>query len=70
MLEWLPKHAAHHTPSQRFQEVTHFLEEAAKVVPIESIFYAVAYNNDDIALSAPRPSRPMSAIGKVSLPLK
>ena len=50
MLEWLPKHAAHHTPSQRFQEVTHFLEEAAKVVPIESIFYAVAYNNDDIAL--------------------
>ena len=50
MLEWLPKHAGHHTPSQRFQEVTHFLEEAAKVVPIESIFYAVAYSNDDIAL--------------------
>ena len=50
MFEWLPKNASHHTPSQRFQEVTRFLEEAAKVVPIESIFYAVAYSDDDVAL--------------------
>ena len=30
--------------------MTRFIEEAAKVVPLESIFYAVAYRDDDIAL--------------------
>ena len=50
MLEYHPKHISHHPPSRRFQAVVHFLQEAVKVVPVESVFYAVTYSNDDIAL--------------------
>ncbi len=39
-----------HTPSSRFQEVATFLEEAVKIVPIESIFYALAYGDHDTAV--------------------
>lgn len=41
---------APHPPSRRFKEIQAFLEEAVKVVPIESIFYALAYGDDDTAL--------------------
>ena len=50
MLEYHPKHISHHPPSRRFQAVVSFLQEAVKVVPVESVFYAVTYSNDDIAL--------------------
>ena len=50
MLEHHPKHTSHHPPSRRFQAVIHFLQEAVRVVPVESVFYAVTYSSDDIAL--------------------
>ena len=50
MLEYNPKHISHHPPSRRFQAVIHFLQEAVRVVPVESVFYAVTYSNDEIAL--------------------
>ena len=50
MLEQYPEHACGKGPSGRLKDVTHFLEEAVKVVPIESIFSAVAYKDDDTAL--------------------
>lgn len=36
--------------SKRFEAVKDFLEEAAKIVPLESVFYAIAYSDDDTAL--------------------
>ena len=50
MLEQYPEQASHQGPSQRFKDVTRFLEEAVKVVPIESIFSAVAHKDYDTAL--------------------
>ena len=51
MLEQLPKHADKSTPSKRFSQVTHFLEEAVKVVPLESIVDAIAYSlSHEVAL--------------------
>ena len=50
MLEQYPEHACGKGPSDRLKDVTHFLEEAVKVVPIESIFSAIAYMDNDTAL--------------------
>ena len=51
MLEQQPKHADQSTPSKRFSQVTHFLEEAVKVVPLEGIVDAIAYSaSDDVAV--------------------
>ena len=50
MLEQYPKHAYGRGPSERLKDVTRFLEEAVKVVPIESIFIAIAYMDDNTAL--------------------
>ena len=50
MLEQYPNRACGKGPSERLKDVTRFLEEAVKVVPIESIFTAVAYMDDDTAL--------------------
>ena len=36
-------------PTTRFKKVTHFLEEAVKVVPLESIFHAIAFCTHGIA---------------------
>lgn len=36
--------------SKRFEAVKHYLEEAAKVVPLESVSFAIAYGDDDTAL--------------------
>ena len=50
MLEQYPERACGKGPSERLKDVTHFLEEAVKVVPIESIFTAIAYMDDDTSL--------------------
>ena len=50
MLEQYPEQATGKGPSERLNDVTHFLEEAVKVVPIESIFTAIAYMDDDTSL--------------------
>ena len=50
MLEQYPDRACSKGPSERLKDVTRFLEEAVKVVPIESIFTAIAYMDDDTAL--------------------
>ena len=50
MLEQYPEHACGKGPSQRLKDITRFLEEAVKVVPIESIFSAIAYMDNDTAL--------------------
>lgn len=47
MLEQYPDN---NVPSQRLMAITAFLEEAVKVVPIESIFYAIGYCEDDTAV--------------------
>ncbi|KAL5491679.1 hypothetical protein EMCRGX_G017011 [Ephydatia muelleri] len=36
--------------SERFKTTTKFLEDAVRIVPIESIFYAIAYGDEDVAL--------------------
>ena len=36
--------------SKRFEAVVGYLEEAAKIVPLESVFYAITHSNDDTAL--------------------
>ncbi len=36
--------------SKRFEAVVKYLEEAAKIVPLESVFYAITYSDDDTAL--------------------
>ena len=36
--------------SERFKTTTKFLEDAVRIVPIESIFYAIAYGDKDVAL--------------------
>ena len=38
------------TSSKRYRAIAHFLQEAIKVVPVESIFDAIAYGSDKIAL--------------------
>ena len=70
MFEWLPKCGSHRPPSQRFHEVTRFLEEAAKVVPIESIFYAVAYSDGDVALECSNAIKAYFSNRKVIQPSK
>lgn len=37
-------------PSKRLEAITYFLEEAVKVVPVESIFYAIGYCDLDTAV--------------------
>ena len=36
--------------SKRFEAVKYFLEEAAKIVPLESVLYAIAYSDKDTAI--------------------
>ena len=36
--------------SERFEAVKYFLEEAAKIVPLESVLYAIAYSDKDTAI--------------------
>ena len=36
--------------SKRFEAVVGYLEEAAKIVPLESVFYAITHSDDDTAL--------------------
>ena len=50
MLEQYPDSSCRKGPSERLKAVTRFLEEVVKVVPIESIFTAIAYMDDDTAL--------------------
>lgn len=50
MLERYSNQPSERGPSQRLKRVTHFLEEAVKVVPLESIFSAVAYMDDNSAV--------------------
>ena len=50
MLERYSNQPSEQGPSQRLKHVTHFLEEAVKVVPLESIFSAVAYMDDSSAV--------------------
>ena len=38
------------TTSERFEAVKYFLEEAAKIVPLESVLYAIAYSDKDTAI--------------------
>lgn len=38
------------TESKRFKALAHFLEEAVKIVPLESVFDAIAYQTHEIAL--------------------
>ena len=38
------------TESKRFKALAHFLEEAVKVVPLESVFDAISYQTHEIAL--------------------
>ena len=47
MLEQYPDNSV---PSERLNAITAFLEEAVKVVPIESIFYAIGYCEDETAV--------------------
>jgi len=47
MLECHSQHEVQFTTSKRFREVARFLEEAVQVVPLESIFFAIAYSDDD-----------------------
>ena len=59
--------------SKRFETVVKYLEETAKIVPLESVFYAIAYGDDDTALKCTRalqsssnfdfPASQMMAIG-------
>lgn len=37
-------------PTKRFRKVTHFLKEAAKVVPLESIFQVISFSAPQIAI--------------------
>lgn len=53
MLEWHPTYSDQHsqsTPSKRFKQIAQFVEEAVKVVPMESIFFAIAHGDYDTAL--------------------
>ena len=36
--------------SKRFEAIKYFLEEAAKIVPLESVLYAIAYSDKDTAI--------------------
>lgn len=47
MLECHSQHEVQLTTSKRFKEVARFLEEAVQVVPLESVFFAIAYSDDD-----------------------
>lgn len=49
MLEHFPS-KSHASPSKRLNAITTFLEEAVKVVPIESILYAIGYDEIDTAV--------------------
>ena len=40
--------------SRRFEKVKEFLEEVAKIVPLESVFYAIAYGDKETALTCGR----------------
>ena len=42
MLEVAPTEEGNRLPSQRYQQIAKFLQEASQIVPMESIFYAIA----------------------------
>ena len=42
LLEVAPTEDGNRLPSQRYQQITRFLQEASQIVPMESIFYAVS----------------------------
>ncbi len=50
MLERFSFQLSERGPSQRLKSITYFLEEAVKVVPLESIFFAVAYTDDTTSI--------------------
>lgn len=50
MLEQYSNKPNDNAPSERLKVITFFLEEAVKVVPIESILYAIAYDKLDTAV--------------------
>lgn len=47
MLECHSQHKGQFTTSKRYKQVAWFLEEVVKVVPLESIFFAIAYSDDN-----------------------
>ena len=47
MLECHSQHKGRLTTSKRYRQVAQFLEEVVKVVPLESIFFAIAYCDDN-----------------------
>ncbi len=58
------------TPSKRFNRIAEFLEEAVKLVPIESVFYAIAYGDHDTALECAKAVaafRPKTTISEMML---
>lgn len=50
MLERFSFQVSGQGPSHRLKSITRFLEEAVKVVPLESIFFAVAYTDDTTSI--------------------
>ena len=66
LLEQYSPHANQDAPSQRMAAIMHFMEEAVKVVPIESILFAISHSDYDTgvkcaeALLACRQRLPMS----------
>ena len=47
MLECHSQHKGQFATSKRYRQVAWFLEEVVKVVPLESIFFAIAYSDDN-----------------------
>jgi hypothetical protein len=50
MLEQYSNKPNENRPSKRLTAITKFLEEAVKVVPIESVFYTIGYGEPDTAV--------------------
>ena len=50
LLEQYSPHANQDAPSQRMAAIIHFMEEAVKVVPIESILFAISHSDYDTGI--------------------
>ncbi len=48
--------------SKRFEAVVKYLEEVGKIVPLESVFHAIAHSDDDTALKCSRALRSSSSL--------
>ena len=50
LLEQYSVHVNQDGPSQRMAAIMHFMEEAVKIVPIESIFFAISHSDYDVGV--------------------